>query len=290
MGVRFDLEKRSYQYYYNSAFISVPKKSFYLPLLHNVINVVAHRHKQIKEQPAARFHLLLHRAAALERAPTADDKCEVVRSQTRVRVRRVRVRISCAAQDRANLDAILEPLLAQSYPFKLDETVSICRTIYARVTQDDVAHAGVEESSCNATSSSCCHALLRVPAGEGFWTVGEALLAGAGVGWACPVGLGFESPDIAALVVHKSRIVVAFVEILEHTREDFRFFVGQFDASDFVALVQMSSADCCKVRRVAENVLVGSEKPLFTTDHDGDDRAGQTRPCRARFGGCRRRR
>ena len=254
--------------------------------------MVAHRHKQIKEQPAARLHLLLHRAAALERAPAADDEREVVRAQTRVRVRRVRVRVSRAAQDRAHVDAILEALLAQGHPFELDQTVSIRGAIHGRVTQDDGTDAGVEESSCYATSPTCCQALLRVATGVGFGTVGEALLVGgaAAVGWTCGrVGSlrSFEPPGIAPRVVHKSWVVVALVEILEHAREDFGFFVGQFDALDFVALVQMSSADCRKVRRIAENVLVGSEEPLFATDDDRDDRAGQTGPCRAWLGGRR---
>lgn len=47
--------------------------------VNDVVEVVAHGHKQVKEQFAASsFHLSLHGAAALESLATADDQGEVV--------------------------------------------------------------------------------------------------------------------------------------------------------------------------------------------------------------------
>ena len=41
-------------------------------------HVIDHGDEQIKEQLSARLHLVLHRAAPLERVPGADDQGEVV--------------------------------------------------------------------------------------------------------------------------------------------------------------------------------------------------------------------
>ena len=42
--------------------------------IHKIINMVANRHKEIKEQFATNLHLHLHGAAALEGLPASDDQ------------------------------------------------------------------------------------------------------------------------------------------------------------------------------------------------------------------------
>jgi len=66
--------------------------------IHNVIHVIAHRHKEIKEQFASHFHLRLHGAAALEGFAAADNKRQVMSAETRVAVRRVLVRVARTTQ------------------------------------------------------------------------------------------------------------------------------------------------------------------------------------------------
>ena len=85
--------------------------------------VVDHGDKQVEAQLAASLHLVLHRAAALERVARADDEREVVRAQLRVGVGGVGVGVARRRQDRRALDARLQALLAESEALELVEAV-----------------------------------------------------------------------------------------------------------------------------------------------------------------------
>lgn len=226
----------------------------YLRHIHNIINVVAHSHKEIKEQFAANLHLHLHRAAALERPPAADDQSKVMSAEAGVIVRRVLVGVPSAAQDGADLDATLQALLAQSEPFELIETVTLCCTVYGRVTEDNVSHARVKE--CRLDVSATTVKVFRV----GIRRLDRAL----------------EQPSVPAFIVDKPGIVVALVQILEDTGEDFGFFVWQIDATR-VRLEELASQRRREERRVVQYVFVCCEQSLVWSNHECDYGAGEVR-------------
>lgn len=83
----------------------------------------------------------------------------------------------------------------------------------------------------------------------------------------------FQIPTIPPLVVLKSRKVVAFVEILENARENFRFFIWQVDS--LVRRLEELVTTCgLEERRMGKNIFVSSEETLFTTDAKSDYRTG----------------
>jgi len=83
--------------------------------LDNVVNVVAHRDKQVKEHlRAAFFHLHLHRAAALEGFAAVDNESKEMGAEPRVAGRRVRISESSTAQDRRHVNTRLQALLSKS--------------------------------------------------------------------------------------------------------------------------------------------------------------------------------
>ena len=75
--------------------------------------MIDHGDEQVEKQLAAVFHLVLHRAAALEGVSSADDEGEVVCSQLGVVVRSVRICEACRRQDCRALDTRLKSLLPE---------------------------------------------------------------------------------------------------------------------------------------------------------------------------------
>jgi hypothetical protein len=63
------------------------------PNLDNVIDMIAHSHKQIEKQFAPILHLHLHGSAPLKSLATPDDQSKVMSAKPRFRVRRVLIRI-----------------------------------------------------------------------------------------------------------------------------------------------------------------------------------------------------
>jgi hypothetical protein len=57
-----------------------------LPDLHNVIDVIAHRDKQIEEQFAPILHFHLHGSAPLESLTTSDDQSKIMSAETALSV------------------------------------------------------------------------------------------------------------------------------------------------------------------------------------------------------------
>jgi hypothetical protein len=86
----------------------------------HIINVIAQRDEEVKEQlRAAGHHLHLHGTAALEGAAAADDEREVVGSELRVGVRCVGVGVAGGGEDCAALDAGFYHMLASFFLFRL---------------------------------------------------------------------------------------------------------------------------------------------------------------------------
>lgn len=89
---------------------------------------------------------------------------------------------------------------------------------------------------------------------------------------------GLQLPRVAPLAVHKPRVVVALVEVLEHRREDLGRLVGQGEAAALghgavgvvLLLVQQ---DVGEVGGTGEDVLVGGKDALVGADDEGDDGA-----------------
>jgi len=79
----------------------------------HIINMIAQRDEEVKEQlRASGHHLHLHGAAALEGAAAADDEREVVGSELRVGVWCVGVGVASGGEDCAALDAGFYYMLA----------------------------------------------------------------------------------------------------------------------------------------------------------------------------------
>lgn len=120
--------------------------------VHQIIDMVAERNKQIEEQLAPHFHLHLHGAATLECLPAADNQSQVMSAKAGVAVRRVLIGIPSTAQDDADLDSALQALLAQGQALELFEAITLSRTVHSCVSEEIVAHAGVEESCLDSTT------------------------------------------------------------------------------------------------------------------------------------------
>jgi hypothetical protein len=199
-------------------------------------------YSQIKEQFASILHLHLHGAAALECLPAADNQSKVMSAKARVVVWSVLVGVPSTAQDDADLDSTLQPLLAQGQPLELLEAVTISCAIHGRVAENNVTHARVKDCRLDAAATAKFRALN------------------------CPL----EHPGVPTFVLHKSRIVVTLVEILEDAGEYFRFLVRQIDASS-VGFKELVLARSVKVRGVRKNVLMGREQSLVLSHHKCDD-------------------
>lgn len=101
--------------------------------------MIAHGNKQIKKQPPPALHLHLHRPAPLKRRPAPDDQRQIMRPELRIAVRRVRIRVPRARQDRRTLDPRLQALFAQREPLQLVEAVLFCRAVEQCIFEQGLA-------------------------------------------------------------------------------------------------------------------------------------------------------
>ena len=198
-----------------------------------VVHVVDHGDEEVEEELAAGFHLVLHRAAALEGVARADDEGEVVRPELGVAVGRVGVRIACRGQDGRALDAGLETLLAEGELLQLLEPVPLSLAVDDGVLEDG-SRGGLDSGLAGRRTAI------------------------------------FQAPCLTLAVVLQPRVVVALVEVLKDGREDFRVLVGKVDPL-VSAGEELVPAGVLEVRRVAEDVLVSSEQTLLVANCYGDD-------------------
>lgn len=121
------------------------------PRIYDIIDMITHGYKQVKEQFPPHLHFHLHGSTTLECFPATDDECEIMSAQPRITVRRVLVGIPCATQDGADLDPALQALLAQRELLELFEAVAVRSAVHGCVTENDVAQAGVKEGWLNGS-------------------------------------------------------------------------------------------------------------------------------------------
>lgn len=204
-----------------------------------VIHVIHHGNEQVEKQLTAVFHLVLHRAATLERVASTDDECEVVRTELGVVVRCVGVGVTSRSQDGRALDARLQTLLAESQLLQLLEPVLLGLA---------VDHGVLEDGSRRRVD----HCL-----------VGTVVVAAV-----------FQSPGVALLVELETRVVIALVQVLEDRRENLGLLVGEIDTL-VGGLVELATACSLEVRRVRQNILVCCEETLLSSYAYCDDGADE---------------
>lgn len=221
------------------------------PRVRKIIDMVAHRHEQVKEQFSPHLHLHLHGSTTLECFPAADDQSEVMSAQPRVIVRCVLVGIPSTAQNDADLDPALQALLAQRELLELLEAVAVGSTVHSCVTEDKVIHTGVE---------------------KGWLDSGGAVAGFVGVGRGhCTL----EHPGLTALVVKQAGVVVTLVQILENAGENLRFLCRQVDASSS-GLEELTVQRLREERGMGQDVFMRGKQSLVGTHDDCHDGRGQT--------------
>jgi hypothetical protein len=202
-----------------------------------VIHVIYHGNEQVEEQLTAVFHLVLHRAAALEGVARADDERKVVRTKLGVVIGCVGVGVTSRCQDGRALDARLQSLLAKSQLLQLLQSVLLSLAVNNSVLQD---------RACGRVD----HCLVGT-------VVVTTVLKG---------------PGVTLLVELEARVVVALVEVLENRGKDLGLLVGEIDAL-VGGLVELTAACSLEIGRVGQNVLVCCEETLLSADAYCDDGA-----------------
>lgn len=177
-------------------------------------------------------------------------------AQATVRVRRVGVGILGRSQDRADIDAGLQPLLAEGQTLQLLEAVLVRGTVDDSVTKDLGPNAGKINGGFGrrawvaAPDIRVWRWLLRSP---------HAVL---------------ELPRVAVPVVHQAGIVIALVEILEDGRKDLGLLVREGDS--LVHDIQgFPLARRLEKGRLAEDILVRGKEPSLAANSKSDNRRGR---------------
>ena len=161
--------------------------------------MIAQRDEEIEEHSATPLHLRLHGPALLERTTSPHHEREEVRAQSAVVIGRMRVRIAHAAQDRADVDAGLQALLAKSEALQVRKGVAPGGTIDCCVAKDQRVMSGVVDERRVLG--------LRLAAREVFSGLDRR---GVCVLWE----RAFEVPA-PVLGLKYTRAVVSFVEVFE---------------------------------------------------------------------------
>ena len=159
-----------------------------LPNIHNIIDMITQRNKQIKEKFPATLHFHLHGATPLKCLATSNDQGEIMSAEPRIRIRRVVIGIPRATQDGCDLDSTLQTLFPKSKALELLESVLLCRAIYDCVLQKVFSHAGNIACGFDATATT------------GIFWVGRSY---------CRV---FEFPRVSALIVDQAGVIVALLQ------------------------------------------------------------------------------
>jgi hypothetical protein len=158
------------------------------PNLDNVIDMIAHSHKQIEEQFAPILHLHLHGSAPLESLATPDDQSKVMSAESRFCVWRVLIRIPSWSQDHVDLDAGLKTLFPKSKALQFLQAILLGSAVDDGVSKYFTAHSS--EVDCRfVRSATTIFLVLRV----------------------------LQFPSVSALVVDQAWIVVTLVEEFEDT-------------------------------------------------------------------------
>jgi hypothetical protein len=227
--------------------------------VNDVVEVVAHGDKEVEEElAAAGLHLSLHGAAALKGFAAADDEGEVMGAQAAIRVRGVGVGVLGRAQDCGDVDAGLEPLLAQGQALELIEAVAVGGAVDDGIAEDGGAYAGEEDGGVGR-AGGCGAASPRGVGGVGGGVRREVL-----------GGVILELPRVAVPAVDEAWVVVTLVEILEDGGENLWLLVGESD-SPALGVEEAAAADAIEKGRLAEDVFVGCKEAAVGANSEGDD-------------------
>lgn len=161
-----------------------------LPDLREVVHVVAHCHKQVKKQLATNLHFHLHGPASLESLATSDDESQVMSAQSRLRVRRVVIRVPSRSQDHVGRDSDLKALLAERNALQLFQAVLLGCTVDHRVSEYNASHTRMEESRPARPAATTVVGILRV----------------------------LKVPRVSALAMQQAWVIIALVEELKNAR------------------------------------------------------------------------
>jgi hypothetical protein len=121
---------------------SAEKQNHVLPDLDNVIDVIAHGHKQVEEQFASMLHFLLHGSTPLKSLATSDDESKVMSAESRFRVRRVLVRVPSRSQDHVDLDSGLKTLFPKSQALQFLQAILVGSAVDDGVPENITTHVG----------------------------------------------------------------------------------------------------------------------------------------------------
>lgn len=177
-----------------------------LPDLHEVVHMVAHCHEQIKKQLAAHLHLHLHGSTSLKSPASADDESQVMSAQSRLRVRRVVIRIPSRSQDHVGRNAHLKALLSESNALQAFQAVLLSDAVDNRITEHKISYSRVEERCLARPAAPVVSVILCV----------------------------LEVPRVLTLAVEQTWIVVTLVQILQNAGKDLRL------PNEFVSFVPVN--------------------------------------------------
>lgn len=154
--------------------------------------MVAHCHKQIKEQLAPILHLHLHGSTSLEGLAAANNESQVMGSKARIGVRRVVVRIPSRSQDHISGNSNLQALLAESNTLQVFQAVFLGCAVHDRVSEHNSAHSRVEYRR-----------LAR--------SIATIFLVVVGV---------LEVPRVPTSAMQQAWVIVTFIQEFQDTRQD----------------------------------------------------------------------
>lgn len=89
--------------------------------------MITHRDKKIKKELPAPLHLRLHSPTPHKSRPGPYNERQIMRSQLRLRVGRVIIRIARTRQNSTTLNPRMQALFAQRQPLKLREAIFLRR-------------------------------------------------------------------------------------------------------------------------------------------------------------------
>lgn len=124
--------------------------------------MVAHCHKQVKIQLAAKLHFHLHGSTSLERLAASDDESQVMSAQSRIRVRSVIVRKPSRSQDHISRNANLKALLAECKTLQIFQAVLLGSAVDNRIPENNLSHAGMEDGCLTRSAATIVMGVMGV--------------------------------------------------------------------------------------------------------------------------------
>jgi hypothetical protein len=132
--------------------------------VHDIIDMIAHCHKQIKKQFASsHFHLHLHSSTSLESLATPDDQCQKVRAQFGILFGSVFVCKPSGPEDHFNRDSHLQTLLPKRQALQFFKAEFIGAAVDDGVFEKDTAHSVVVDCRLYRSATVTILGVLQLP-------------------------------------------------------------------------------------------------------------------------------